>query len=133
MLQYKVIPRKNPLTKTDKFYPTLVSPMPVAIDRIAAEIEKISSLSRGDIKSVLDNLQHVVINHLQDGKSVRLGTLGTFRVSLRASGSDHKEEVSAANVKRIYPIFTPSTEMKDALKPEKVGLQKASPVGTAEP
>ena len=128
MIQYKVIPRKNPQTKNEKFYPQLLPSLPVDLNRIAADIEKISSLSRGDIKNVLDNLQHVVINHLRDGRSVRLGELGSLRLSLRSSGSLSKEDVTAANIRSVAVIYNPAKEIREALKPTNLQIQKAPEV-----
>lgn len=124
MLQYKVIARKNPMTKNTKFYPTLLSPVPITLTQIAGEIEKISSLSRGDIKNVLDNLQHVVLGHLTNGRSIRLGDLGSFRPSLRSSGSLSKEDVTAANIRSVCVVYTPSTEMRRTLKPSALRFEK---------
>ena len=83
MMQYKVVTRKNPINKTKKFYPALVSPQPVDKTKIIERIEKRCTLASADVKAVLDALEVELIDCLQEGWSVRLGDFGSFRVSLR--------------------------------------------------
>ena len=62
MMQYKVVTRKNPINKTKKFYPALVSPQPVDKTKIIERIEKRCTLASADVKAVLDALEVELID-----------------------------------------------------------------------
>ena len=99
MMQYKVVTRKNPINKTKKFYPALVSPQPVDKTKIIERIEKRCTLASADVK----------------GWSVRLGDFGSFRVSLRTKGKDKAEDVQAEHILSTHVVFTPSPRIRRAL------------------
>ena len=93
---------------------------PVTLAQIIKRIEKRSTVSSADVKAVLDALQYEVIDALQNGNSVRLGELGSFRLSIKANGSDTSAEakkVGANAIKAVNVQFTKSTAMKEALSP----------------
>ncbi len=46
---------------------------------------------------------------------VDLGDFGTFRLSVKAEGSDSADEVTANNIKNVNVRFTPGKEFKLAL------------------
>ena len=115
MMQYKVVTRKNPINKTKKFYPALVSPQPVDKTKIIERIEKRCTLASADVKAVLDALEVELIDCLQEGWSVRLGDFGSFRVSLRTKGKDKPEDVQAEHILSTHVVFTPSTRIRRAL------------------
>lgn len=111
----KVIARKNPLDKSVKYYMTTNSAGYVALEGVAKQIEKISTVSSADIKAVLDSLQHVVIENLKNGLSVRLGDLGSFRATLTSKGVSKKEEAATNLIKGIHVAFTKSATMAKEL------------------
>lgn len=115
MMQYKVVTRKNPINKTKKFYPALVSPQPVDKTKIIERIEKRCTLASADVKAVLDALEVELIDCLQEGWSVRLGDFGSFRVSLRTKGKDKAEDVQAEHILSTHVVFTPSPRIRRAL------------------
>lgn len=72
------------------------------------------------MKAVFGALQYEVIDALQDGKSIRLGDLGLFRLSIKANGSDTSTEAkktSANAIKTVNVQFTKIVAMKEALSP----------------
>lgn len=125
MMNYRVVGRKNPMTKNVKFYPTLTPVLPMTADKVIARIEKKCTLASADIKAVVDALETELIECLQLGMSIRLGDLGSFRPSLRSSGSLSKEDVTAANIKSVHIVFTPSAKLRSAMNVRK-GLVRFS-------
>lgn len=115
MLQYRVITRKNPVTKINKFYPMLLSPVPMPMSKIVERIEKRCTLASADIKAVVDALEVEVIDCLQQGGSVRLGDLGSFRLTLRTMGADTADKVTPENVVSTHVVFQPSPKIRRAL------------------
>lgn len=129
MIKYVIRAKKNPIAKSVKYYPQIAPTTPVTQAQIVKRIEKRSTVSSADVKAVLDALQYEVIEALQNGNSVRLGDLGSFRLSIKANGSDTSAEAkkTGANaIKAINVQFTKSTAMRDALSPSGVefGLQE---------
>ena len=87
--------------------------------QIADDIVALSSLSRGDISNVIDNLLDTVPKYLLMGKSINLSGLGTFRLSFSSKGADTPEKFNASMISGMKVIFTPSPELKNAIsKPE---------------
>lgn len=111
----KVISRKNPIDNNVKFYMTNCSAGYVGLEDVAKQIEKISTVSSADIKAVLDSLQHVVIENLKNGLSVRLGDLGSFRATLTSKGVAKKEDAATNLIKGIHVAFTKSSTMAKEL------------------
>ncbi len=65
---------------------------------MAKAIEKISTVSGADIRAVLYALVDVSIDNLPKGAIVRLGDLGSLRVSISSEGRDADDEVNAASM-----------------------------------
>ena len=123
MIKYVIRAKKNPIAKIVKYYPQIAPTTPVTLAQIVKRIEKRSTVSSADVKAVLDALQYEVIEALQSGNSVRLGDLGSFRLSIKANGSttsDEARRTGANAIKAVNVQFTKSTAMRDALSPSGV-------------
>lgn len=123
MIKYVIRAKKNPIAKSVKYYPQIAPTTPVTLAQIVKRIEKRSTVSSADVKAVLDALQYEVIEALQNGNSVRLGDLGSFRLSIKANGSttsDEARRTGANAIKAVNVQFTKSTAMRDALSPSTV-------------
>ena len=115
---YKKILRKNPQDKTDagKYYPQLVTQgNSVGLDYIADIMQRFSSLSQGDIKSVLDNFVEAMRIALASGVSVNITDFGVFRLAVKTEGRETKKDCSAKCIKSVNISFRPSTSVKPAL------------------
>lgn len=128
MIKYVIRAKKNPINKTVKYYPQMAPTTPVTLAQIVKRIEKRSTVSSADVKAVLDVLQYEVVDALQNGNTVRLGDLGSFRLSIKAEGSDTSAEAKKAGANAITAVnvqFTKSVAMKEALSASNVefGLQ----------
>ena len=95
-----------------KFYASAVSAGEVSLEQLTTFIEKISTVSGADIRAVLYALVDVSIDSLAKGEIVRLGDLGSLRVSLKSTGFDSHAEVNSAGIKGTNIIFTPGSRIK---------------------
>jgi putative DNA-binding protein len=87
MIKYVIQAKKNPLKKEEvKFYPQAAPTTPVTLAHIVKRIEKHSTMSSADVKAVLDALQYEVIEALENGNTVRLGDIGSFRLTIKGGG-----------------------------------------------
>ena len=98
-----------------KFYAQPVIDGTVTKKTLADDLVLISSLSRGDISSVIENLIDILPKYLLMGKSVQLGELGTLRVSFSSEGADTKEQLNAKMIRGQKVIFTPGKLLKEML------------------
>ena len=98
-----------------KFYASAVMAGELSLAELTKAIEKISTVSGADIRAVLYALVDVAIDNLAKGTIVRLGDLGSLRVSLSSEGQDTADDVTAATVKNTKVIFTPGTRIKEML------------------
>lgn len=115
MITLKVVKRKNPKTKTDAFYPAVSGTSPIAFDSFVDSIARESTIARPDVVATLSALEEQVAAALLDGKSVRLGTLGAFRLTAKVKGRDTADEVTADDIEKVRVQFTPSHVLKEAV------------------
>lgn len=91
---------------------------PVTLAQIVKRVEKRSTVSSDDVKAVLDALQYEVIEALEAGNTVRLGDIGSFRLTIKSQGVETAAEAKkkgAQLIKQVNVQFTKSTTMRDTL------------------
>lgn len=116
MIKYIIQPKRDIRANKIKYYAQIARVNPVDLSEVASQIEAQSTVSAADVKGVLDQLQTVIQEQLRNGRSIRLGDLGSFRPTLSSRPSSTAEEVSASNIKKVNVIYTPSGAMQRAMK-----------------
>lgn len=115
---YKKIARKDP-RKTDaieKFYPQLVTlGQSASLESIAYEMKEKSSLSSGDIKSVLTNFVEAMRTSLYNGQSVNIRDFGVFSLSARTKGVDNGKRMYGQKHNGSENNFRPSSSVRPNL------------------
>jgi predicted histone-like DNA-binding protein len=115
-MKNKMIKRANPQDRTtEKWYASPVNIGKITKSDMAKEIVNLSSLSRGDVSSVIENLIDIMPKYLLMGKSINLGELGTLRVSFSSEGVENEKEFTTAKIKGTKIVFTPGIELKKQL------------------
>lgn len=116
-INYHVIEKHNPgdPEAPKKFYASTVLGGHAGTDVLIRRIEKLSTMSGGDIRGVIYTLIDVVPELLEEGKKVEIGELGSFSVSISSTGSETEEEVSAANIRKAKILFSPGKKFKQML------------------
>ncbi len=124
-MKYKLIKRANPQDRSkEKWYAAPVNNGKITKSDLTKEIVATSSLSRGDVSNVIENVIDIVPKYLLMGKSVSLGELGTLRLSFSSKGVENEGEFKVGMIGNLKVIFTPSPEFKKMLedvKFEKMG------------
>lgn len=123
-IPYKVIAKKNPGNpeSTPKYYPRLVTMGQTAsLETIAYDMKEASSLSIGDIKSVLSNFVVAMRRALYNGHSVNIAEFGVFSLTAHCTGSDVKADCNVKNFKSVKINFRASTSVRPDLTSKKVG------------
>ena len=123
MLKYKLVERGKPGDDTapKKLYATNVSKGKKTLPAIAKDVTDMSSLSRGDVQSVLSNLVDQIPKYLLDGNTVSLGELGSLRVTFSSEGVNNESEFNVRMIKNLRIRFTPGKLLKEAM--EKAGFE----------
>ncbi|MCE5332053.1 MAG: HU family DNA-binding protein [Bacteroidales bacterium] len=115
-MKYKLIERANPQDRSKvKWYANPVNDGKITQRDIAKEIVTTSSLSRGDITSVIENLLDAMPKYLLMGKSVSLGEFGTLRLSFTSEGVDTADQFNTNLISGVKVVFTPGVELKKSL------------------
>lgn len=113
---YKAIKRKsNPFVAAspEKFYPQIVTlGSKVNLKFIAERMHENSSLTTGDIKSVIQNFVEKLKEQLLEGKTVNIEGLGVFLLSAQSKGEETAEELTADSIDGVRICFRANKELK---------------------
>lgn len=116
MIQYKISSVKSPKSGLKVYFPAIVQSGTITLKEVASRIAKRSTMHTADIKAVLSALEQTVGDALTSGHSVRLGDLGSFRITCTTThGEDDPKLVTAKQVKKLRVRFTPSGAMQQKL------------------
>lgn len=120
----KVVHRKDPRDKdsVQMYYPRLVTMGQSAdLESIAYEMKEKSSLSLGDIKSVLTNFVEAMRTALYNGHSVNIQDFGVFSLSARTTGVTDVKECTSKKIRSVKINFRASTSVKPNLTSTRAG------------
>lgn len=118
-IKYKVIERGEPGVAgggTKKFYASANVTGEKSLAGLTRDIEKISTVSGADIRAALYALVDTMTGALSEGQIVRLGELGSLRVSISSEGKEKEKEVTPATIKQARVVFTPGKAIKEMLE-----------------
>lgn len=123
-IKIKAQAKKNPqdLNAAPKFYAQVVKQGETTLDSLSHLIAQMSTVSRTDVYAVLMGLVEVIPQELSQGKTVRMGKLGSYSISVNSHPAETADKVSAASVKKVKLNFRPSQELK--LEVAKFTVQK---------
>ena len=112
-IRYSIVKGKNLRTKETIYYPAVKLNGTKTIDEICSDIESRTTIDTSEVKGILCELERVIYRNLSDGNSVRLGDLGSFHLSVTASGRgvETAEDVKAEQVSATHVQFTPSAKL----------------------
>lgn len=119
MINFKVIEKVQPGViggGTKKFYAIIEKNGELNLADLTTSIEKICTVSGADIRAVLYALVEVAAENLKRGTIVRLGDLGSLRISLSSDGAESAEKFNVKFIKKNRVIFTPGMRIKSLLE-----------------
>ncbi len=115
---YKKVFRLNP-RKSDgsgKYHPQLIVwGKSATLETLAAQMKESSSLTMGDIQSVLTNFVSAMRTELYNGHSVNIDGFGVFRLSATTEGTETKEECGVNKIKSVRINFRASSAIRPNL------------------
>ncbi len=117
MIRYKIISRPNPQNRTiEKFYLSPVYSGAIELEELSKLMSDGSTVREADIYAVLIGMANAVSQQLAQGKIVRLGKLGTFRVGFNSKGSDLITEAKPALIRYSKIRYYPAKGLQEMLK-----------------
>jgi len=119
IVNYKLIPKKinlGPNKGETKYYAIEVNKGEITLDTLANNIAHYSTLSRVDIVAVIAALVDEVHDGLANGNIVRLGELGSFRLTIGSEGVDCKDDFKKSMINKSRVQFNPGKRIKALYK-----------------
>lgn len=100
-IEFELYKTPRPKDKEDEelYHARVVNFQHVDLDDLANEIQIASSLTEGDVKSVLMSLSHFMGNHLREGQRVHLEGIGYFQVTLNSVEPIKSPKLKANQIK----------------------------------
>lgn len=96
-----------------KYYPQLITlGQSASLKFLAQKMRDRSSLSVGDIKSVIQNFVDKMKEQLLEGKSVNIEGLGVFMLTARSKGETNAEDVGVKSVEGVRIFFQANKELR---------------------
>jgi predicted histone-like DNA-binding protein len=125
---FNVVSKHNPQKPKaeKKFYAVAQSTGEADFRQMAKEIAEITTVSVPDAVAVLESLVMIIPRHIEKGEIIRLGELGSLRLTVNSEGSDTAEEVNASKIKKANYRFSPGNELQQTLKILKYNRVKSS-------
>jgi predicted histone-like DNA-binding protein len=118
MINYRLIKRQNPRDPGSprKYYAVGVAQGVTDVRELVDRISDLSTVTSIDTLAVLEALLKVIPKELSNGRIVRLGDLGTFRLTLKSEGSDQSENFNNSFIKGTNLIFRAGKLFRNVLK-----------------
>jgi len=114
---YNVVAKKNNLDKNKavKYYAQVKKAGLMTEDSLESQLEKMSTLTIGDVKNVLANAQSVILDALSKGNVVQFGSIGSFGIGVRSKGTDTVKEFNATKINHVHVNFRASNAMREMM------------------
>lgn len=103
IISEKVNPRA-PL-EPRKFYGVTKASGEVDVRQLANQISKETTLGTPDVMAVIEALLQDIPGHLADGKIVKLGEFGAYRLTVSGGGAETPEEYHTSMIKKTNLHF----------------------------
>jgi len=117
-IQFKAIEKGQPGVVgggVKKIYASPVQGQEASLDALTKGIEKACTVNGADIRAVLYALVDEAVDDLSEGRIIRLGDLGSLRITLSSEGTATAEELTSDAIKGASVIFTPGSKIKEML------------------
>lgn len=116
-VKYSITPRKN-LQKPEeapKFYAKTQASGEKGLDELCEDINGCCTFTRADIVGALAAIEVEAIKTLQNGLILRIGDLGSLRVSVSSNGAITEKDFNESYIKNARLVYTPSTKLREML------------------
>ena len=99
---------KNSRDQKWRYYPAISYSGTITRDKLCERISESTTFTHADVLTALCAFEEAIAEKLQSGGMVKLGSLGSFRTTLRSSGGEvNKDDVSAKHIRSLHVAFLP--------------------------
>ncbi len=114
MINYKMVSKRDPRDAQSavSYHALAISSGTSDLRTIANKISDRSTLTTVDTMAVLEALVSLIPQELADGKIVKLGDFGSFRISLRSEGSASPDDFSKNLITETKVHFRQGSEFR---------------------
>ncbi len=115
-VNYKLVQRKNPLKKDEpaKWYATPNSARPLAQKALTRAATENTTTAPIELEAAMELLAAFIPRQLQQGHTVSVPGLGTFRLTFKSEGVEDINQFNAGQmIKSPRIIFTPAKELRE--------------------
>lgn len=114
---FTVVKQRNPRNPSELIYfPRSASAGEVDMEEVIHKVEMISTVSGADVVAVNRAEADIMARGLLEGKIVRLGDIGDFRLTFQANASKSEEEVTSKSIVKTHIIYTPGYPVRQQLR-----------------
>lgn len=115
-VKYKLVVKKNLGNDKgdvpEKMYAQIVSGDYVSFEEFVEEVGDSSGVGSAGVKAVLDRSNVILVRHLQHGRRVSMGELGTFRFTLGSAGVPDKKTFNVNLIREPKVRFFPGKALR---------------------
>lgn len=97
-LKYKVVPLKNPIDKTVKFYARKISYEKITGKELLRRLQDNSGMKGAVLSAACIAITNCIANFVCNGHSVQIGNLMSLRPTLTSTGVAKQDDFSAAYI-----------------------------------
>ena len=117
-IKFKTIQKGNPQNTAipAKFYAQAAIDEEITFEELIDTVANNSKMSYADCYRVLLNLEDTLTKELQNGKAIRLGGIGSFKIGIGSNGFATEKQVTATTINSAKINFLPGKGLKKMLK-----------------
>lgn len=118
MYKYKLIQKVNPndLDAPKKWYAISISEKALDVKDMTRAATENTTTAPVEMESALDLLGKYAVQQLQQGHIVRVGNLGTLRITFKSEGVEKVDDFNASTmISNPRVLFTPSKEFRESV------------------
>ncbi|TCO91132.1 putative histone-like DNA-binding protein [Bacteroides heparinolyticus] len=115
-VNYKLVQRKNPLKKDEpaKWYATPNSAKPLSPKALTRAATANTTTAPIELESAMELLAAFIPQQLQQGHTVNVPGLGSFRLTFKSDGVEDIDKFNAGQmIKSPRIVFTPAKELRE--------------------
>lgn len=98
-LKYKIVPLKNPIDKSVKFYARKISYEKITGKELLARLQDNSGMKGAVLSAACIAITNCIANFVCNGHSVQIGSLMSLRPTLTSAGVVNQSDFSATYIK----------------------------------
>ena len=113
---YEFFPTPQPEGSDEvRYHARVVVKRTVSTQEIAQKIARRGAIKEGEVMAVLMDLADALKDELEEGNSVHLDGIGSFRISAHSPSVHSRKEVRAESIKFRNIVYTPEKRLRKQL------------------